>query len=194
MATMGRFERWYWQQVATWSLVFGLKAPAVRCYERILAADPDDARALASMGFQLAQQDRLREALARFDRVAQLLPDSVDSHYNRAFLLQKLNDHDAALEAFSRALAISPDHDLALYGKALSLISLKRLDEAVPPLERNTKLQPMSPYGWYQLGRVQFDRGKPEKTQAIIDRLAKFEPKVAAQLARETGLKAPPRP
>ena len=194
MATMGRLERWYWQQVATWSLVFGLKAPAVRCYERILAADPDDARALASMGFQLAQQDRLREALARFDRVAQLAPDSVDSHYNRAFLLQKLNDHDAALEAFSRALAISPDHDLALYGKALSLISLKRLDEAVPPLERNTKLQPMSPYGWYQLGRVQFERGKPEKTQAIIDRLGKFEPKVAAQLARETGLKAPPRP
>ena len=46
----------------------------------------------------------------------------------------------------------------------------------------------MSPYGWYQLARVQFDRGKPEKTQAIIDHLATFEPKVAAQLARETGL------
>ena len=194
MATMGRLERWYWRQVATWSLVVGLKSPAVRCYERILAADPDDARALASMGFQLAQQDRLREALARFDRVAQLLPDSVDAHYNRAFLLQKLNDHEAALDAFERALAISPDHDLALYGKALSLISLRRLDEAVAPLERNTKLQPMSPYGWYQLGRVQFDRGKPEKTQTIIDHLGRFEPKVAAQLARETGLKAPPRP
>ena len=100
----------------------------------------------------------------------------------------------AALAALAGVPRCSPDHDLALYGKALSLISLKRLDEAVPPLERNTKLQPMSPYGWYQLGRVQFDRGKPEKTQAIIDRLGKFEPKVAAQLARETGLKAPPRP
>ena len=187
---MGRFERWYWQQVATWSLVFGLKAPAVRCYERILAADPDDARALASMGFQLAQQDRLREALARFDRVAQLLPDSVDSHYNRAFLLQKLNDHDAALEAFARALAISPDHDLALYGKALSLISLKRLDEAVPPLERNTKLQPMSPYGWYQLARVQVERHEPEEARKIIRHLKGFDPGVAAKLERETGLAA----
>ena len=62
------------------------------------------------------------------------------------------------------------------------------------PLERNTKLQPMSPYGWYQLARVQFDRGKPDKARAIIEHLATFEPKVAAQLARETGLPAPPRP
>ena len=129
-----------------------------------------------------------------FGRVARLAPESGGSDYNRGFRLEKLNEQDGALEAFARALAVLPGHDLALYGKALSLISLKRLDEAVPPLERNTKLQPMSPYGWYQLGRVQYERGKPEKTQAIIDRLAKFEPKVAAQLARETGLKAPPRP
>ena len=88
----------------------------------------------------------------------------------------------------------NPDHDRALYGKALSLIALQRKDEAVAPLERNTKLQPMSPYGWYQLARVQFDRGKTDKTRAILDHLATFEPKVAAQLARETGLPPPPRP
>ena len=60
----------------------------------------------------------------------------------------------------------------------------------MPPLERNTKLQPMSPYGWYQLGRVQFDRGKRDKTEAIISHLAKFEPKIAAQLARDTAPRA----
>lgn len=191
---MGAFERWYWRQVATWALVFGLKSAARRAQERILAADPDDARALMSVGFALAQEDRFREALARFDHAARVAPDSFDAHYNRAYLLQKLNDHEAALGAFARSRALAPDNDLALYGQALSLIALRRLDEAVAPLERNTKLQPMSPYGWYQLGRVQFDRGKPDKTQVIIDHLATFEPKVAAQLARETGLKVPPRP
>ena len=191
---MGAFERWYWRQVATWALVFGLKSAARRAQERILAADPDDARALMSVGFALAQEDRFREALARFDHAARVAPDRFDAHYNRAYLLQKLNDHEAALGAFARSLTLAPDNDLALYGQALSLIALRRLDEAVPPLERNTRLQPMSPYGWYQLGRVQFDRGKPDKTQVIIDHLATFEPKVAAQLARETGLKSPPRP
>jgi tetratricopeptide (TPR) repeat protein len=191
---MGALERWYLRQVAAWALVFGLKGASRRAQDRILAADPDDARALMSVGFMLAQQDRFREALERFDRASRVAPDDPTAHYNRAYLLQKLNDHDAALAAFAATLALRPDHDLALYGQALSLIALRRLDEAVPPLERNTKLQPMSPYGWYQLGRVQFDRGKPDKSQAIIDHLATFEPKIAAQLARETGLKAPPKP
>jgi hypothetical protein len=41
---------------------------------------------------------------------------------------------------------------------------------------------------------VQNERGKTDKAQAIVDHLATFDPKVAAQLARETGLVAPPRP
>ena len=101
---------------------------------------------------------------------------------------------DAAIAAFDLALLHNPKHDRAAYGKALSLISTKRGEEAVAPLQLNTRLQPMSPYGWYQLARVQFDRGKADKAQSIIDHLATFEPKVAAQLARETGLRAPPRP
>jgi predicted Zn-dependent protease len=68
------------------------------------------------------------------------------------------------------------------------LIKLQRLDEAVDALKRNTELQPMSPYGWYQLARVQVDRKKPEEAVKIIRHLEGFEPKVAAQLVRETGL------
>jgi hypothetical protein len=58
----------------------------------------------------------------------------------------------------------------------------------VAALERNTKLQPMSPYAWYQLARVQVDRAKPDEARKIIRHLKGFEPKVAAQLERETGL------
>jgi hypothetical protein len=48
----------------------------------------------------------------------------------------------------------------------------------------------MSPYGWYQLARVHMDRSEPEETRKIIRHLKGFEPKVAAQLERETGLGA----
>jgi hypothetical protein len=70
------------------------------------------------------------------------------------------------------------------------LIRLQRYDEAVVALKRNTELQPMSPYGWYQLARVQMDRHDPDETRKIIRHLKTFEPKVAAQLERETGLAA----
>jgi tetratricopeptide (TPR) repeat protein len=181
-------------KIAGWARVLGANALAERLLETARQEFPDDVRTLTALGFLYAQQDRRREALALFDRAAALAPDNAEYAFNRGFLLQELNDHEAAVEAFRRAIDIHPDHDRALYGLGLSLIALKRLDEAVAPLERNTRLQPMSPYGWYQLGRVQFDRGKSDKTAAIVAHLNTFEPKVAAQLARETGLPAPPRP
>ena len=65
-----------------------------------------------------------------------------------------------------------------------------RFEEAVVALQRNTGLQPMSPFGWYQLARVQCDRNRPDEALQIIRHLKGFEPKVAAQLERETGLVA----
>ena len=90
--------------------------------------------------------------------------------------------------AFRRALALDPKLDRAWYGLGLALIRQGRLDEAVAALKRNTELQPMSPYGWYQLARVHMDRQQPEEARKIIRHLKGFEPKVAAQLERETGL------
>lgn len=178
-------------ELARWCKAFGQGNAALNFYELALAERPNDAIVLGSVGFELARQGRKREALGWFDRAVAAKPDYAEGHFDRGFLLQELNDPEAAIAAFEQALKFNPDHDRALYGKALSLIGLRRQDEAVAPLEKNTKLQPFSPYGWYQLGRVQFDRGKVEKTQAIIEHLATFEPKVAAQLARETGLKLP---
>jgi tetratricopeptide (TPR) repeat protein len=190
IALTDRLRRWYFNQVAAWCTLFRRRDVAVEYYQRMLHLDPGDALALASIGFQLAQLGRKREALAMFDRVLILKPADAEAHFNRGFLLQELNDHPAAIAAFEASLAANPDHDRALYGLALSLISTHQPEAAVAPLERNTKLQPMSPYGWYQLARVQNELGRKEEAQRILDHLARFEPDVARQLARETGLRA----
>lgn len=182
--------RWFYNHLAAWCVLFRQRNRALDYYRKMVLLDPTDALALASIGFQYAQQGRKREALAMFDRVAALKPEDAEAQFDRGFLLQELNDHDGAMAAFRQALAINPDHDRALYGLALSLISTRRPAEAIAPLKRNTKLQPMSPYGWYQLARVQHALGRSDETQTILDHLARFEPKVARQLERETGLKA----
>ena len=190
VALTARLRRWYWNQAAAWCVLFRQREIALEFYGRMLEQDPGDSLALASIGFQYAQLGRKREALAIFDRVAALKPRDAEAQFNRGFLLQELNDHDAAIATFRRALAINPDHDRALYGLALSLISTHHPEEAIAPLKRNTTLQPMSPYGWYQLARVQHQLGRADEAQKILDNLARFEPDVARQLARETGLKA----
>ncbi len=191
---MKTLKRWFYIQLATWCKLFKQTEMAIRYYRLALAERPDDALVLGYIGFAHAELGRKRDALAWFDRAVANKPDWAEGHFDRGFLLQELNDPEAALAAFDEALRHNPKHDRAAYGKGLTLIGLGRRAEAVEPLEKNTRLQPMSPYGWYQLARVRFDLGEPEKTQAIIDHLARFEPKVAAQLARETGLRPPERP
>ena len=84
--------------------------------------------------------------------------------------------------------------DRAWYGLGLVLIQSRRLDEAALALTRNTELQPMSPFGWYQLARVQADRQQPDAALRIVAHLKGFEPRVAAQFERETGLHVAPTP
>jgi hypothetical protein len=54
--------------------------------------------------------------------------------------------------------------------------------------KRNTELQSMSPYAWYQMARVHMELQQPEQALGVMRHLKGFEPKVAAQLERETGL------
>jgi tetratricopeptide (TPR) repeat protein len=185
-----KLQRVFFDQMAAWCVLFRQREVAMGWYRRMLALDPQDTLALSSLGFQHAQAGEKRAALARFDQVVAIKPDDADAHFNRGFLLQELNDHDAAMAAFGVAIANSPAHDRAHYGLALSLIATHRLEQAVAPLKKSTRLQPMSPYAWYQLARVHRDLGQIDETQKILDHLATFEPKVARQLERETGLVA----
>ena len=79
--------------------------------------------------------------------------------------------------------------DRQWYGLGLVLVRQGRLPEALAALKRNTSLQPMSPFGWYQMARVHVELQQPDEAKAVIRHLKGFEPKVAAQLERETGLR-----
>ena len=124
-------------------------------------------------------------------QLVEIEPANGSHWFNYGFLLEELGDTQQAEAAFRRATRTSPELDRAWYGLGLVLIRLQRFDEAVAALKQNTQLQPMSPYGWYQLARVHVDRHEPEEARKIIRHLKGFEPKVAAQLERETGLFRP---
>ena len=137
----------------------------------------------------LAQAGRNEEALRDARALVQAHPTrSAADWFNFAYLLEATGGVDEAEGAFRRALELDPKLDRAWYGLGLTLIRQRRFDDAVAALKRNTELQPMSPYGWYQLARVHVDRHEPEEARKIIRHLHRFEPKVAAQLERETGL------
>lgn len=170
-------------------LVFGRQAAAEAVFDRMLARWPGDAYALASRAHLRERRGARAEAIDDAQALVAAHPQrSAADWFNLAFMLEAADRLDEAEAAFRRAVALDPKLDRAWYGLGLTLIRLQRFDEAVPALKRNTELQPMSPYGWYQLARVHMDRHQPDEARKIIAHLKGFEPKVAAQLERETGL------
>jgi tetratricopeptide (TPR) repeat protein len=170
-------------------LVFGRAAAAETVYDEMLTRWPGDAYALASRAHLRAKRGARAEAIADAQALVAAHPQrSAADWFNLAFLLEEAGRLDEAEVAFRRAVAIDPKLDRAWYGLGLVLIRLQRFEEAVPALKRNTELQPMSPYGWYQLARVHMDRRQPDEARKIIAHLKGFDPKIAAQLERETGL------
>jgi tetratricopeptide (TPR) repeat protein len=186
---LGWFERIQFSWAAKVWLFFGQKAKARACFQELLAKDPANVLALNSLAYDAVTTKHWQQAAGFFERALQQQPAEPNAHFNVAYVLDELNQLDAAERSFRAALALDEKMDRAWYGLALCLIKQRRFEDAKKALKRNTKLQPMSPFGWYQLARVHMECNEPDLALGVIRHLKSFEPKVAAQLVRETGLK-----
>jgi tetratricopeptide (TPR) repeat protein len=187
-ADVSAITLWYWRQMATCSKLLKRDNRAVAYWERIAAARPDDAATLAALAHLKAATGKRPEAVELLRASLRLDATKAGTWYNLGYLQQEEQRHEEAIESFDRAIALNEKLDLAYYGKALSLIKTGRLDEAIPPLKKNTELQPMSPFGFYQLAHVYHRLQQPERVARMINKLSVFEPQVARQLERETGV------
>lgn len=169
-------------------LWWGSPQRALALLQRLRPRHPHDPALLATHAHLLAQTGQLAQACALLQELVGLQPDSAAHWFNLGFVQERLGLAAAAEASFRRALALDERLDRAWYGLGLALVALGRLDEALQALQRNTELQPMSPYAWAQMARIHADRAETEQARRIIRHLQGFEPKVAAQLARETGL------
>lgn len=171
------------------ALVFAQRQLAEQIFDEMLEGWPGDAYALASRAHLRSTRGARVEAITDLKDLVLAHPRrSAGDWFNLAYLLEAEGRLDEAEAAFRQAVSLDAKLDRAWYGLGLCLIRMQRFEEAVAALKRNTELQPMSPYGWYQLARVHVDRQEPDEARRIIAHLKGFEPKVAAQLERETGL------
>ena len=189
MSLTARSAYWRLKLKALSLLAMGRRRAALDVYSAMLSGWPDDAYALSSRAHLYAEFGQREQAIGDARLLTQLHPQcSAQAWFNLAYLLDATGHHAEAEPAFRQAVLLDPRLDRAWYGLGLQLFRLRRFDEAIEALERNTELQPMSPYGWVQLARVYMEREETDKARRIIRHLKGFEPKFAAQLACETGL------
>lgn len=187
---MSGFSAWYYRQMAVWSSFFKRDERALEYWDRLRALRPRDAKVVSTIAHLKAGAGERLEAIALLHRSLELNPQDATAWFNLGFLQQEEGEQEAALGSFERALKFDGKLDRAWYGTALALIKLGRVEEAIAPLTRNTELQPMSPFGWYQLAHVYHRLGDSKRVARVIRTLAEFEPEVARQLERETGVNA----
>ena len=170
-------------------LVVGLRAKAHGVFQEILAINPADPLALNSLGYQELSLQRFTQALDYFERALVQTPNNANAHFNVGFVCEELGRSLQAELAFKAAIQIDEKLDRAWYGLGLALVRQQRFEDSLAAFKRNTELQSMSPFAWYQMARVHMEMGQPQEALAVMRHLKGFEPKVAAQLERETGLK-----
>jgi tetratricopeptide (TPR) repeat protein len=169
-------------------LFLGLQEQAFETFEDMLARWPEDAYVLQSLANIEAARGHLHRAVLHLRRLVMLAPESGAAWFNLAYVLEQQEHAQEAEQAFRKAIELEPSIDRAWYGLGLTLIRQQRYEEAIAALKRNTEMQPMSPFGWYQMARAHMDLGQRDEAARVIRHLEGFEPKVAAQLRRETGI------
>jgi len=82
---------------------------AIAEYEKLLAAHPDDGRALNGRAWGYAQKGELDKALADSERAVALLKDEPNAIHTRAWIYMNKGQLDLALADFDRALSLDPE-------------------------------------------------------------------------------------
>ncbi len=189
MQVINACHAWCFTQVATCALLFKKREIALNNYKRILTRQPQHVQTLSRMAFLHAEAGNRARAIAGFDHVLAINAQDANSWFNLGFLHQENGDHMIAIEAFDHATQINARHDRAWYGKGLSLIALGRYGDAIVPLQKSAELQPMNPFGLMALARTYFTLGQPDHCKNEMRKLAAFDPKNAAVLEDETGIR-----
>lgn len=154
---------------------------AVEEYTAGVHRDPDSPDAYYGRAVALAASDAYAEAIADYQKAAELGMSTPQLRNNLGHAFAITGDHESAMSQYALALTESPGYVKALSNSALSLIELGRPNEAVAAMTRVSELEPDSPFVWLDLAEMRFQSGDTDGALKAIDEA------VAVGEARKVG-------
>ena len=184
-------SKWWMSGLAATAIVLGRKRRALELYERIVELVPRDSDARSTVGNLKMELGDRRGAIDAFEELLARDARNAGAWFNLGYLYDHGEENAQAERCFKAAVEFDAKLDRAWYGLGLVLIREGRLHEAIAALKRTTKLQPFSPYGFYQLAMTHWHLGESENAWSIQRELSRFEPRFAATLKRDLEHAAP---
>jgi tetratricopeptide (TPR) repeat protein len=127
---------------------------AARCYEQIVAKDPNDWEIWNNLGNARRAAGALAGAIEALERARLLRPDLPAIQLNLGMSLAEAGRLEEGARAFGEAARLGPDNPAALLELGTALRHLGRHGEALPALERAARLAPATPDIHLERGRA----------------------------------------
>jgi tetratricopeptide (TPR) repeat protein len=162
-------------------------ATAEARFQEVLRRSPNDANAIAGLGFVRLNQKRFSEALDLFSRARNLAPQKADireGYDNAKFWLaleqgataRQQNRPDAAIAAYQDALATRPADAQALLGMAHAEVDKKNYSEAEAKFQQVLTQSPNNADALAGLGFIRLNLGKFDEAQTFLEKARALAP------------------
>jgi len=156
-------------------------------WERILASEPDNVRALAELSVCYGRMHRSDEALDLARRAVESGPDHAPAHYALGTELFLRDENDEAERELRQAIELDPALPRAYFPLAQVLADQGEFDQAEEELATARELadgdQAELAHGWYVEAYINLARGDIEEAERCIHEALELEdanPRIAA--------------
>ena len=138
----GRMPRAIREQRAVIAELRGNRTDADRLRHEAEAIPLDSARDLFLLGYQVAQQNRHREALRHLERATRLAPENFSAWYVRGSSHLALEQYDLASLCYTACISLRPDSAPAWMNRGLAFSGLRLHRQALEDFGTAIRLEP----------------------------------------------------
>jgi tetratricopeptide (TPR) repeat protein len=143
------------------------------------AKRPDNLTAQINLGLALDLEQRLPEAIARFERAVELGPDLPGTHFNLGYELMKTGESEEAAAQFETAVRLDPGYAPAQTNLGNTLIQLGRYPEAADHLAVAVKIEPRDVEAQTNLGIALAATGRLPEAVGHYEEALRLDPDLA---------------
>jgi tetratricopeptide (TPR) repeat protein len=144
-----------------------------------LALRPQSPGVWTVLGVALAEQKKLAEGVAAYEKAIALQPDYALAYYNLGIALQLQKKPAEAVAACRKAIALQPDSGLAYSNLGNALRGQKKLGDAVAAYQKAIKLQPNLAAAYCNLGAALAEQKHPDEAATAYEKAIKLQPDLA---------------
>ena len=143
-------------------------------YQQIATDNLRQAEAHNNKGVELAEQGRVAEAIAAFNRAIKIYPKYEKAHNNLGLALGSQNYFSEAAVQFQQALAINPQNIETHNNLGIALGSQGKLSDAIAAFQQAIEIEPNNPTSHQNLGVAFWSGGKKPEAVTSLQKARKL--------------------